>query len=360
MVIRAHLNTALRIFAMSLTQFFFALGKLLGSEVTIGTMITHNLIPSTIGNTLGGAFFVGTMYSLSVGTLWASCKQLAADAFWWLREKATGRPRPPPADEAGDEECGLGRLAAQLSAAGLKLVGGGGANGRNRHAPSHCTSNGVGAAHSSKSLGAAGGMTAAVANGGGMGAKGSVPAHLSSVVVMTPRDVVAALGHTTSSHLPHVHLECASSSESGGGGGHDAGGRIGVAVATSAHTTAASSSHTSTSNGVDHHHGVGMDDHHAGVRGSSSSVPICGLLPTPAVATGLCLSAAELEAAGTAGLPYLGPGSSLERGRKQGLTAGDSGTPGAVSSIPHAPHHHLTASHHAAAAGSRIPSSRHR
>jgi formate/nitrite transporter FocA (FNT family) len=56
-------------FCLCTLQFLFTLAKYHGSEMSTNYFITHNLIPATIGNLIGGAFFVGTLHSLAVGDL---------------------------------------------------------------------------------------------------------------------------------------------------------------------------------------------------------------------------------------------------------------------------------------------------
>ncbi len=48
-------------------MFFIPLGMLQGAEVSVGTFVTHNLIPATLGNIVGGAFFVGGLYWWAYG-----------------------------------------------------------------------------------------------------------------------------------------------------------------------------------------------------------------------------------------------------------------------------------------------------
>lgn len=43
-------------------MYFIPLGIFLGAEVTWGQFFMNNLLPVTIGNIIGGAFFVGFMY----------------------------------------------------------------------------------------------------------------------------------------------------------------------------------------------------------------------------------------------------------------------------------------------------------
>lgn len=49
-------------------QFLFSLAKFLGWQESVNSIIVKNLIPSTIGNIIGGAFFVATMYAFAIGT----------------------------------------------------------------------------------------------------------------------------------------------------------------------------------------------------------------------------------------------------------------------------------------------------
>lgn len=48
-------------------MFFIPMGMLNGADVSIGQMLTANLIPATIGNILGGALFVATPYIIAYG-----------------------------------------------------------------------------------------------------------------------------------------------------------------------------------------------------------------------------------------------------------------------------------------------------
>ncbi len=40
-------------------QFLFSLAKLYGWDASVGTIVGKNLVPATLGNIIGGAFFVG-------------------------------------------------------------------------------------------------------------------------------------------------------------------------------------------------------------------------------------------------------------------------------------------------------------
>lgn len=44
-------------------MFFIPLGMLEGADVTVATLFTANLIPATLGNIVGGALFVGTLFT---------------------------------------------------------------------------------------------------------------------------------------------------------------------------------------------------------------------------------------------------------------------------------------------------------
>ena len=43
-------------------MFFIPLGMMQGADVTLAAFVFGNLVPATLGNIVGGAFFVGTMY----------------------------------------------------------------------------------------------------------------------------------------------------------------------------------------------------------------------------------------------------------------------------------------------------------
>ncbi|GFR51079.1 hypothetical protein Agub_g13405 [Astrephomene gubernaculifera] len=51
-------------------QFELSLAKMLGSGMSLRTIICSNWIPACIGNVIGGAFFVGTLYAGCYGTLY--------------------------------------------------------------------------------------------------------------------------------------------------------------------------------------------------------------------------------------------------------------------------------------------------
>ena len=46
-------------------MFFIPLGMLQGADVEIYDFVVRNLIPATLGNITGGAFFVGGLYWLA-------------------------------------------------------------------------------------------------------------------------------------------------------------------------------------------------------------------------------------------------------------------------------------------------------
>ena len=43
-------------------MFFIPLAMMQGADITWSAFIVTNLIPATLGNIVGGAFFVGTLY----------------------------------------------------------------------------------------------------------------------------------------------------------------------------------------------------------------------------------------------------------------------------------------------------------
>ncbi len=48
-------------------QFQLSFAKMIGSKIPLRTMIASNWVPVTIGNIIGGAFFVGTLYAGGCG-----------------------------------------------------------------------------------------------------------------------------------------------------------------------------------------------------------------------------------------------------------------------------------------------------
>lgn len=48
-------------------MFLVPLSMCLGSGISVGTFVGKNLVPSTIGNLIGGSVFVGTAYAASFG-----------------------------------------------------------------------------------------------------------------------------------------------------------------------------------------------------------------------------------------------------------------------------------------------------
>jgi len=44
-------------------MFFIPLGMMYGADVSVGQFLWNNLIPVTLGNMLGGAFFVGFLHT---------------------------------------------------------------------------------------------------------------------------------------------------------------------------------------------------------------------------------------------------------------------------------------------------------
>lgn len=68
---------------------------MLGADLTIKDIIVKNLIPVTIGNTIGGAFFVGTFYSASFGTLFDSLEETLNNLYNRLVHVRKPKDVPP-------------------------------------------------------------------------------------------------------------------------------------------------------------------------------------------------------------------------------------------------------------------------
>jgi hypothetical protein len=77
-------------------MFVIPLGMRLGAPISVHTLIVKNLIPSTIGNLIGGAIFVAMAFSMSFGS---SEKAINAAAARLYRR-------------AGGPACGLGIFGA--------------------------------------------------------------------------------------------------------------------------------------------------------------------------------------------------------------------------------------------------------
>lgn len=70
-------------------QFVIPLSMMLGSGISVGTFITKNLIPVTIGNIIGGAFFVATSYGLTYGKWERVITDASADVWHKCTSKRT-------------------------------------------------------------------------------------------------------------------------------------------------------------------------------------------------------------------------------------------------------------------------------
>ncbi|KXZ43457.1 hypothetical protein GPECTOR_90g544 [Gonium pectorale] len=69
-------------------QFELSLAKMLGSGMPLRTIIASNWVPATIGNIIGGAFFVGTLYAGVYGTLYERIWLRFTQAYIWIVPKA--------------------------------------------------------------------------------------------------------------------------------------------------------------------------------------------------------------------------------------------------------------------------------
>jgi hypothetical protein len=68
-------------------MFVIPLAMQLGAPISVSTFIVKNLIPSTLGNLIGGGVFVASMYGLAFGE-WETAVNSAAAAAW---SRLTGR-----------------------------------------------------------------------------------------------------------------------------------------------------------------------------------------------------------------------------------------------------------------------------
>ncbi|GIL96933.1 hypothetical protein Vretimale_2656, partial [Volvox reticuliferus] len=64
-----------------------SLAKMLGSGIPLRTMIVSNWVPATIGNIIGGAFFVGTLYAGTYGTLYERMWLRTTQLYIWIVPK---------------------------------------------------------------------------------------------------------------------------------------------------------------------------------------------------------------------------------------------------------------------------------
>ncbi|GIL51906.1 hypothetical protein Vafri_7812 [Volvox africanus] len=70
-------------------QFELSLAKMLGSGIPLRTIIGSNWVPATIGNIIGGAFFVGTLYAGTYGTLYERMWLRTTQLYIWIVPKRT-------------------------------------------------------------------------------------------------------------------------------------------------------------------------------------------------------------------------------------------------------------------------------
>lgn len=68
-------------------QFVLPMAIALGTDISATEFIWHNLIPATLGNWIGGAFFVATTYAFIFGTP----AKRTADFFDSMTSKLTSR-----------------------------------------------------------------------------------------------------------------------------------------------------------------------------------------------------------------------------------------------------------------------------
>jgi hypothetical protein len=61
-------------------QYVLPLALRLGSPITVSDIVTKNLLPATIGNIIGGAFFVATLYAACYGSIERDFSSAAARA----------------------------------------------------------------------------------------------------------------------------------------------------------------------------------------------------------------------------------------------------------------------------------------
>ncbi|KAG2482340.1 hypothetical protein HYH03_018728 [Edaphochlamys debaryana] len=70
-------------------QYQLSLAKMLGSNMSLHTIIGSNLVPATIGNIIGGAFFVGTLYAGTYGTLYERMWLRTVQLYVWAVPRRT-------------------------------------------------------------------------------------------------------------------------------------------------------------------------------------------------------------------------------------------------------------------------------
>jgi hypothetical protein len=62
-------------------MFVIPLGMMLGADITASEFIVKNLIPATIGNLIGGGFFVATFFGMSYGN-WEKVIMSHVNSIW--------------------------------------------------------------------------------------------------------------------------------------------------------------------------------------------------------------------------------------------------------------------------------------
>lgn len=87
-------------------MFMIPLSMKLGSGISVSTFIARNLVPATIGNIVGGGFFVATFYAVALGA-WdveANAKRLLKphlQACCWRWARPASEPAAVPVPNAG-------------------------------------------------------------------------------------------------------------------------------------------------------------------------------------------------------------------------------------------------------------------
>lgn len=66
---------------LAANMFVIPLGMLLGADITASDFIVKNLIPATIGNLIGGGFFVATWFGMSYGS-WEKVIMAHVNSTW--------------------------------------------------------------------------------------------------------------------------------------------------------------------------------------------------------------------------------------------------------------------------------------
>lgn len=71
-------------------MFVIPLGMMLGADITTNEFIAKNLIPATIGNLIGGGFFVATWFGMSYGSWEKAITSTVTDL--WARKAPQSLP----------------------------------------------------------------------------------------------------------------------------------------------------------------------------------------------------------------------------------------------------------------------------